>query len=864
MKILKTLVLRGPNFWSRRPALEAWVELGALDVPSTAIPGLYERLSAWLPSLIEHRCGIGERGGFLLRLREGTYPGHILEHVTLELQSLAGSAVGFGKARETSTPGIYKVAIRYKEERVGLAALDAGFRLLDAAIHDKPFDVAGEIAKLKELVDDVALGPSTSSIVAAAEARNIPVRRLTEGSLVQLGHGARQRRVWTAETDRTGAIAEWIAQDKSLTKRLLEGCGVPVPKGRAVASPAEAWETACELGLPVVVKPLDGNHGRAVFIEISTQQDVEHAFAAALQQGSGVLVEQFIPGNEHRVLVVGDRVVAAARGETAYVTGDGEHTVQQLIDLQLNSDPRRGEGDDCPLNPVELDDVARMDLARQGLTETSVPPPGTRVLIQRNGNVAHDVTDAVHPDVAAQLVMAARVVGLDIAGIDLVAQDISRPLEEQGAAVVEINSSPGLHAHLKPATGSPRPVGEAIVDLLFPRGEDGRVPLVCITGTNGKTTVARLLARLFERRGKLVGLACTDGVYVGGRALERGDCAGPKSAARLLLNPVVEAAVLEAGRGGILREGLGFDRCQVAVVTNIGEPDHLGRNFIQTPEQMVQVKRTPVDMVLPTGFAVLKADDPLVAGMAELSPGGVIFFCAEPEHPVLVAHRERGLRSVTVRDGRLVRETGGEQETVAALADLPLAAAATFHRENLLAATAAAWGMGFSAPETAAAFRDFHPTPEALPGRFNRFQARGATAFVDDCHNVAALREVIRTLHALPRGHRVAVYSAGAGRRDEDIRAQGKLLAEAFDTLFLYEDSSATDRAPGELFSLFRQGVESAERTPEILFHPRHRDAVEKALEYLPAGGVALIQAEDSAVEGAVAWVQSWAGRAHS
>ncbi|MBM4380638.1 MAG: cyanophycin synthetase, partial [Deltaproteobacteria bacterium] len=588
---------------------------------------------------------------------------------------------------------------------------------------------------------------------------------------------------------------------------------------------------------------------------------VERAYAAALEEGSGVLVEQFIPGSEHRVLVVGDRVVAAARGETAYVTGDGVHTVQQLIELQLNSDPRRGPGDECPLNLVELDDVARLDLERQGLTETSVPAAGVQVLIQRNGNVAHDVTDLVHPEVAEQLVMAARVVGLDVAGIDLVARDISRPPGEQGAAVVEINSSPGLHPHLLPATGSPRPVGEAIVNLLYPSGADGRIPLACVTGTSGKTTVVRALAHLLARLGHTVGMACSDGVYVGDRVLERGDCAGPKSAARLLLNPVVDAAVVEAGRGGILREGLGFDRCKVAVVTNIGEPDHLGQNFIQTAEQMVQVKRTPVDMVLPTGFAVLKADDPLVAGMAELSPGGVIFFAADPDHPVLNDHRDKGLRVVTVRDGRVVREQGQDREELAPVVELPLAAAAPFHLENVLATVAAAWGLDVSAAETEAGLRAFHPGPEQLPGRFNRFELDGATVVVDDVHNVHGLRGVIQTLRGYPARRRCAVYSAGPARRDEDLVQQGVLLGGFFDGIFLYEDA-ASDRAPGKTFSLFEQGLVTHTPSPALHWYPRHADAVRAALEYVQRGDVLLIQSEDSAVDGALAAVMDRAGRA--
>ena len=785
MEFLETWALRGPNFWSRRTVLEAWVDIGDLrDSPSNTIPGLYDRLVAWLPGLVEHRCGVGERGGFLMRLRDGTYAAHILEHVTIELQTLAGTPVGFGKARETSRPGLYKVAVRFREEAVGRACLLEARELVLAAVWDRPYDLAAAVARLKDLAYDACLGPSTMAIVDAAEARGIPAHRLSDKSLVQLGQGSLARRIWTAETDRTSAVAEAIAQDKQLTKRLLSECGVPVPEGRAASSPADAWAAAEEIGLPVVVKPRDGNHGRAVFLELTTREQVERAWAVAREEGSGVLVERFVPGSEHRLLVVGDRMVAAARGETAWVVGDGRSTVAALVEAQLNSDPNRGFGDDCALNPVEIDPVATLDLERQGYQPSSVPADGVRVLVQRNGNAVFDVTDDVHPDVAAHAVQAARVVGLDVAGVDVVAVDVSRPLEEQGGAVVEVNAGPALHAHLMPAAGKPRPVGPAIVDRLFPPGETGRVPVACVTGTNGKTIVARLVASMLRASGRCVGLACSDGLFVDRRRVEAGDRADLASARKILLNPAVEAAVLEAGARTILREGLGFDRCQVAVVTGIGEADHLGEHFIDTPEQMVQVKRCPVDVVLPTGTAVLKADDPLVADMASLCAGTVTFFAADPGHPVLVAHAGRGDRVVTVRGGRIVLCEGASETDVVEAALVPATRGGTvaFQVDNALAATAAGWALGVAADTLRSVLLSFGDGDFDAPGRFDVFEARGATVVVDRAGNPSAVTSLVQALEPFRAPHRTIVWSIGA-RGEGDAARLGERLASTFDVV---------------------------------------------------------------------------------
>ncbi|MBX6316185.1 MAG: cyanophycin synthetase, partial [Isosphaeraceae bacterium] len=499
----KVLALRGPNIWANFPVLEAWVDLEELkDSPSDTLPGFNDRLMAWLPSMIEHRCSLGERGGFFERLRRGTYQGHILEHVALELQGLAGSDVGFGRARETSEEGVYKVVVEYEVEELGRAALEAARQLLDAAVHDRPFDVAATIRHLRTVYLDAKLGPSTQAIVDAARRRNIPTRRLNNYSLVQLGHGTKQRRIQAAETDATSAIGQEIAQDKDLTRALLAAVGVPVPEGRPVSSAEDAWAAAEEVGVPVVVKPRYGNQGRGVATNLKTREQVIAAYQAARDASSdgAVLVETFAPGADHRLLVVGGRVVAAARREPAQVEGDGVRSIAELIE-QVNSDPRRGEDHATVLSKIRLDAVALGVLAEQGYTPESVPPPGRRVLIRRNANLstggtAVDVTERVHPEVAARAVEAARMVGLDIAGVDVVAEDIGRPLEEQGGVIVEVNAAPGLRMHLEPSEGASRPVGEAIVDLLFPPGEDGRIPIVGVTGVNGKTTTTRLIAHI--------------------------------------------------------------------------------------------------------------------------------------------------------------------------------------------------------------------------------------------------------------------------------------------------------------------------------------------------------------------------------
>nr|WP_295785688.1 cyanophycin synthetase [Rhodoferax sp.] len=716
--ILRVTHLRGPNIWTYRPVIEAWVDIGSLeDFPSNTIDGFYDRLTGFLPSLVEHHCSPGVRGGFLQRVKEGTYAAHIVEHVTLELQNLAGMRTGFGKARQTSQRGIYKIAFRTRQEQVGRDALVAARDLVEAAINNTPYDVAAVVSELHEKVDDLCLGPSTAHIVDAATERRIPSIRLTEGNLVQLGYGINQRRIWTAETDQTSAIAEEIASDKDLTKALLKSCGVPVPEGQLVRSAEQAWEAAQDIGVPVVLKPYDGNHGRGVSLNLVTQADVEAAYALAHRKGGGssVIVEKFIPGNEHRMLVVGKKVVAAARGEAIWVVGDGVSNIDQLTDAQINSDPRRGSGEDFPLNammPSKSGEII-LELERAGLTPESIPPKDQRVLIQRNGNVAFDVTDALHPSVAAAAALAARVVGLDIAGVDMVLEDVSKPMQSQRAAVIEVNASPGLLAHIRPAEGSGRPVGKAIIEHLFGMDRDGRIPIVGITGTQKTGRIARMVAWLAHISGKHIGLACSEGLYLDGRQVEAKDCAHWEAGQRLLINRSVQAAVFENGSQTILAEGLAYDKCTVGVVTDVSWNESLVPFDILDAEQAYKVARTQVDVILPTGTAVLNAADPQVVEMAELCDGKVIFYGMDASSAVLSKHRDAGERVVFVRDDQIVLAQGAQDVALLPLASLKPAKAS--QPEMVMAAVAAAWALNIPPELIGAGLRTFESNPKKTP-----------------------------------------------------------------------------------------------------------------------------------------------------
>ena len=852
MEFLRVHALRGPNIWANFPVIEAWVDLGPWnDTSSDSVPGFNERIMSWLPTLVEHRCSVGERGGFFERLRRGTYPAHILEHVTLELQALAGGGPsGFGRARATAEDGVYKVVFKYRDETLARDCLDAARELVLAALQDQPFDVAATIEKLREVAEQNLLGPSTESIVQAARKRNIPFRRLNDYSLVQLGYGSKQRRIRASETDETRAIAESIAQDKDLTRQMLQAAGVPTAQGYPVTDAEDAWETAEYIGVPVVVKPRDGNQGRGVTTNVMTKEQLLAAYAAALEESSSVIVEKFAPGNDYRLLVVDGNVVAASRREPAQVMGDGRSTIRELVEVE-NRDPRRAEHHASSLSKIHIDEIGLNVLKDQGFTPDSIPPAGQMVQIRRNANLstggtAIDVTELVHPDVAARAIDAAKVVGLDIAGIDVIATDITQPLEAQHGIIVEVNAAPGLRMHLAPSTGERREVGAAIIDMLFPPGENGRIPIAAITGTNGKTTVTRFLAHILQGAGKTVGMTTTDGVWVDDRRILTGDCSGPISAGYVLMNPNVDIAVLETARGGILRAGLAFNECQVAVVTNIGEGDHLGTADTGTVEDLAKVKRTVVDVVASDGTAVLNAADPLVAGMAKYSHGRVLYFARDGQNPVIVEHRAGGGTAILVRDNSVILAEGGQEQALIPLDEIPMTfgGRVPFEVDNALAALGAAWAMGVPKDRIVGRARCFASDMTKVPSRFNILELRGATVIVDYGHNTHALRAMIEALKMFPHKRRAALYSSSGDRRDNDIVTMGQLLGDAFDRVILYEDSTDRyERKPGEIIALLRQGLASANRVKTIEEIEGGLNAFKHALTTVQPGELLLAQA---------------------
>ena len=837
MEVSRIRALRGPNLWSRHTAIEAIVACAEQELSKAQIPGFEARLRALFPAIGELRPR-GHVGEISMA--------HVLEAAALALQAQAGCPVTFSRTSRTLEPGVFQVVVEYSEEQVGRLAFELAEELIVAAKNDTAFDLQAAIARLRETHEDVRLGPSTGAIVDAAVARGIPYRRLTEGSLVQFGWGSRQRRIQAAEVDSTSAVAEAIAQDKDLTKLLLRSAGVPVPIGRPVTDVDDAWAAAQEVGLPVVLKPQDGNQGKGVTVNITTREHLVQAYQAAEAYGE-VMVEKFLPGNDFRLLVVGDKLVAAARRDPPQVIGDGRHTVRELVDI-VNADPRRGVGHSTSLTKIRFDDIAVGRLEMQGLAPESVPPKGQRVILRNNANLstggtATDVTDDVHPEVAARAVEASQMVGMHICGVDVVCESVLRPLEEQNGGIVEVNAAPGLRMHLSPSFGKGRHVGEAMVDNLFGAGDDGRIPVVAVTGTNGKTTTARLIAHIVASSGLRVGMTNTDGVYVNGRQIDSGDCSGPKSARNVLMHPDVDAAVFETARGGVLREGLGFDRCSVAVVTNIGAGDHLGMNYINTVEELAVLKRVIVQNVTPVrGYAVLNAVDPIVVAMAQSCPGQVIFFAADRQHPVMATHRAQGRRSVYVDGDAVVAAEGAWRERIL-LRDIPITRGGSigFQVENAMAAVAAAWALGLGWDTIRRGVASFANDADNAPGRFNVMSFRGATVIADYGHNPDAMRALVAAVDALPAKRRSVVISGAGDRRDVDIREQTAILGGAFDEVILFQDACQRGRADGEVLQLLRDGLVDAKRTRSIEEVRGEFLAIDTALDRLQPGDLCLV-----------------------
>jgi cyanophycin synthetase len=837
MEVSRIRALRGPNLWTRHTAVEALVRCEGDELDLSSRPEFETHLRHLFP-------GLGQLSP--TDRKASLSMAHAIEATTLHLQIQAGCPVTFSRTTATNENGLYQVAVEYTEEEVGCLAIQLARDLCSAASHHGEFDVEAAIDQLRGLDEDIRLGPSTGSIVNAAIARGIPFRRLTEGSLVQLGWGSKQRRIQAAEIDATSAIAESIAQDKELTKKLLHAAGVPVPLGRPVTSAEDAWAAAQEIGLPVVIKPRDGNQGKGISVNISTKEGVMLAYKTAVSFRDDVLVERYLPGSDFRLLVVGNKLVAAARRDPPLVIGNGKNTVRELVE-QVNADPRRGEGHATSLTKIRLDDIAKNRLKEQGLDENSVPAKGTRVILRNNANLstggtATDVTDDVHQEVAARAIAAAQMVGLDICGVDVVCESVLHPMEEQSGGVVEVNAAPGLRMHLSPSFGKGRDVGEAVIATMFPNGEDGRVPVIAVTGTNGKTTTVRLTSHLLRAHGLRVGMTNTDGVYVNGRQTDSGDCSGPRSARNVLAHPDVDAAVLETARGGMLREGLAFDRCHVAVVTNIGMGDHLGLNYISTVEDLAVLKRVIVQNVATSGTAVLNATDPLVARMAVNCPGEVIFFGLDTHHPIIATHRAQGKRVLFVEDDHIVAMQGAQSVRIP-LSEVPVtrSGAIAFQIENAMASIAAAWAINIPWETICKGLATFVSDIQGVPGRFNVFDYKGATVIADYGHNPDAIKALVQAVTNLPAQRRSVVISGAGDRRDDDIREQTRIIGDAFDDVVLYQDACQRGRVDGEVLKLLRQGLEGAKRTRQVDEIYGEFLAIDKAMERLNQGDLCLI-----------------------
>ncbi len=858
LNIRETHVYRGPNIWARMPAIHYVLDIGELeDRPSNKIPGFYEQLTEALPSLYDHGCSIGKPGGFLRRLREGTWMGHVLEHVALELQNLAGGEVSRGKTRQTEERGVYNVIFQYEQEDVGLAAGQLALRMLNHMIYNTEPDtdfVHEHEEKVIKLAERFAYGPSTGAIVQEAQRRGIPVLRLDpRRSLVQLGHGKFQQRIWATVTSETSDIAVNIASNKELTNRLMHEIGIPVPRSIVVASEDDAVAAASRLRYPVVIKPLDGNHGRGVFINLADEAEVREFFpsARAESRDGRIIVETFIRGKDYRVLVVNNQVIAVAERVPAHVIGDGVNTVQELIDI-TNQDPRRGVGHEKILTRITVDSQTMEVLERDNRTLETIPAEGEFVQLKLTGNMSTggtsiDRTDDIHADNIEIARQAAMVVGLDIAGIDFITEDIAISARDTGGGIVEVNAGPGFRMHTNPTEGHPRHVGRAVVDMMYQRNAPSRVPIVAVTGTNGKTTTSRMIAHIMKTAGKTVGLTTTDGIYIDGTQMMSGDMSGPTSARMVLKNPTIDYAVLETARGGILRSGLGYDRCNVAVVTNV-TGDHLGLKGVETMAALARVKSVVPASALRDGASVLNADNEWTVRMQNVARGEIIFFSMDEENPVIRDHiREKG-RAVLLkktRQGEMITIYESRRETSLLLASqIPatMDGRIRVNIENAMAAAAAALADDVNLDSIRLGLRTFGNSFSQAPGRFNLLDLGTKRVLMDYCHNVAGLQAVADFVARMDADRTIGVVSMPGDRSNTDMEEFGALAGKTFDQLILREDNNTRGRPSGEIARRLKEAAVHAGKDESAIDTVLdEKEAVRAALERSEKGDLLVL-----------------------
>ena len=830
--------MRGPNYWSirRHKLIQMRLDLEEMEeLPTNKVDGFGERLQKMFPTMHSHRCSIGTPGGFFQRVAEGTWMGHVIEHIALELQTLAGMACGFGRTRSTGKHGVYNVVFSYMEEKAGVYTAKASVRIAEALIAGYDYDLAADIQNLREIREEERLGPSTGCIVDEAIARGIPYIRLNRHSLVQLGYGVNQKRIRATIASTTGSIAVDIACDKEETKNLLEAAQIPVPSGRIVYSEEGLKEALERISYPIVTKPVDGNHGKGATTNITSWEDAVKGLEAAKKYSRGVIVERFITGQDHRVLVINYKFVAAAIRKPASVVGDGKSTIQQLID-KTNEDPRRGYGHERTLTQIKVDDFTLDMLTKANLTLESVIPSGQELHLKPTANLstggtATDVTDMVHPDNIFMCERIARIIGLDICGIDIMAENLTEPVSQTGGAILEVNAAPGFRMHIDPAEGIPRNVAEPVIDMLYPPGSSARIPIIAVTGTNGKTTTTRLMAHMVKTMGYKVGYTTTDGVYIQNQLMMRGDCTGPVSAEFVLKDPTVDFAVLESARGGILRSGLGFHNCDIAIVTNIAE-DHLGLQDIDTVEQLTRVKAVVPASVLPNGYAILNADNKYTVSMAKECVCKIAYFSMDENNPIIKEHITKGGLAAVYENGYVTICKGTWKIRIEKAVNIPLTfgGRATYNIANVLPTLLAGFVRDFKIEDMRVALQTFIPGPVQTPGRMNIFRFKNFELMVDYAHNTAGFEAIGEMLSKIDANH-VGVIAGVGDRRDEDTIALGRQAAKMFSEIVIRQDKNLRGRTEDEIIALITRGIREVDPNKKVTSFKRETDAIDFAIK---------------------------------
>ena len=864
MKIDKIQALRGPNIWSvqRKKLIQMRLDLEEMEqFPTNKIEGFRERIEAMFPTMIEHRCSEGTRGGFFSRIERGTWMGHVIEHIALEIQTLAGMETGFGRTRETKTPGIYNVVFSYTEENVGMFAAESAVAIAEALIAGTDYDLEADIQKMREIRERVRLGPSTGSIVEEAVARDIPWIRLGTNSLVQLGYGINQMRFQATITCKTSSIAVDIACNKEQTKKMLDAASIPVANGGICVDEEDLAVVIKKIGYPIVLKPLDGNHGKGASINVLTWEDAVEGLAYAKKYSHRIIVEKFITGYDFRVLVIDNKLVAAAKREPAHVKGDGKQTIQQLID-ETNKDPRRGYGHENVLTQIDVDRDTTDLLEKLNYTLKTVPKKGEVVYLKSTANLSTggtsiDVTDMMHPENIFLCERISRVIGLDICGVDIMAENLTQPLKENGGCILEVNAAPGFRMHLAPSEGLPRNVAAPVIDMLYPPGKPSRIPIIAVTGTNGKTTTTRLLAHIVKNNGYKVGFTTSDGIYVQNHMMEKGDTTGPMSAEYILKDPTVEFAVLETARGGILRSGLGFSRCDIAIITNIQE-DHLGLSDIHTLDDLARVKSTVVKSVRKDGWAILNAEDDQCLKIANELSCNIAYFSLDENNPKVKQFSKEGKIVAVYENGFITIKKGEWKMRVERATHVPLTMGgkARFMIANVLAATLASYLQGFKTDDISLSLQTFIPSAAQTPGRMNIFEFKKFKVLIDFAHNPSGYKGVEEYLHSVEATKKIGIIAGVGDRRDEDIKECATIAARMFDHIIIRQEKYLRGRTEEEIIGLIMEGIAESGKnvTHEII--SKEVEAIKHAIDTAEDGS--FITALSDVVTNAINIVQEY------